>query len=184
MIDDRRSPCHGALRALALVLGSMLASVPLRAQDAPRVALARAADATRGAPPTRRARRRSPSPTTLDGAKTPNAFAPGDSVDVEYELRGEWLPARVTEVLNDGYAYAVTLAPYDDGTVVDAQIHYSRVRAHSAAAAGPESSGTHAAPAAARDVPALPAPSVTPAAPAAPTAPAPASWAPARAAAP
>lgn len=113
MTDDRLSPRAHALGVLTVAVFTVLAATPLRAQRHVTVASMR---------------------TTLDGAKEPNAFATGDSVEVEYARRGEWIPARVTDVVNEGYAYTVDLAPYDDGKTISAQIHYSRVRARVAAA--------------------------------------------------
>ena len=109
MNNDCRSPSTRVLGALAVVFSIVISPAPLRAQHHRVHVAAR---------------------TTLDGAKIPNAFATGDSVEVEYFRKGDWLPARVTDVVNDGYAYTVDLVPYGDGKIVNAQIHYSRVRAH------------------------------------------------------
>lgn len=68
------------------------------------------------------------------GATVPNRFAAGDSVDVEYFMDGDWLPARVIDVVNDGYAYEVELTPYNDRRTIRTQIHFKRVRVHIPAA--------------------------------------------------
>lgn len=121
MNNDRRSPGTRVPGVLAVVFSIVISPAPLRAQRVLRAEHALPAHRERAPVAIR---------TTLDGAKAPNAFAAGDSVEVEYFRRGDWIPARVTDVVNDGYAYAVDLVPYDDGRIVNAQIHYSRVREH------------------------------------------------------
>lgn len=78
-------------------------------------------------------------------APVPNRFAAGDSVEVEYFVNGEWLPARVAAVVNDGYAYEVDVAPYGNGRTIRTQIHFKRVRARRHAAVTPAIVPAHTA---------------------------------------
>ena len=61
---------------------------------------------------------------------TAGSFKPKQQVQVEYiPDSGKWFPATIIEVLNDGYSYKVSVAPWGDGKVIQTNIHYKRVRA-------------------------------------------------------
>lgn len=63
-------------------------------------------------------------------AAAPNAFRPGQSIEVEYTPdSGKWLPAVVVEAVNDGYAYKVRLRTPGDAAESQFNIHFKRVRA-------------------------------------------------------
>lgn len=68
-------------------------------------------------------------------AAEPGALRVGQRVEVEYTPgSGRWLAATVTEVVNDGFAYKVSIAPGQGAAESQANIHFRRVRPASATA--------------------------------------------------
>jgi hypothetical protein len=68
--------------------------------------------------------------STFAQTPVPGSLKAGQKVEVEYYPNSnKWVPATIIEVVDDGYAYKVKVAPYGDGKEIAANIHYKRVRA-------------------------------------------------------
>lgn len=72
--------------------------------------------------------------TAFGQAAEPGSLKAGQRIEVEYYPNSnKWIPATIIEVVNDGYAYKVKVAPYGDGKEITDNIHFKRVRIASTA---------------------------------------------------